>query len=772
MTHRRISYNEFLESDYVKYIDLASAAVGTCILATSDECFGSASNMINPLPPKPSTDTDGWETRRHNVSHDWCILKLGFPGSISCLDIDTQFFTQDQPFAVSAEATFCPDGNVQDPQMEWTEILPQNEILPDNHNVFVLPKSEKTYSHVRINNIPDGGISRLRILGRVSPAWPKDISQVFDLASVGNGARVVEATDEHCSPASNLLLPGRGQTMSDGWQTSRSRNREHVDHAIIRLGHRGYILKIEIDTSHFKGNYPSAILLQATDTVNEVPDDSAKWITLLERTSLGPHGLFYFDPLVADKPWTHAKLSIYPDGGLKRVRLWGLLAGAILPSLPISLPIFTKNRIIAEPLTREGFAPYGDVIEATSSNVTGANQGTAQKYHHVAAIANLFPNNKGVANMCVFRCRPTADLPFVAKLLERHPYSSQFFVPMTDKHTRGYLVIVAQNGEDDRPDMSTIKAFIASSTQGVNYRQAIWHHPMVALEHQTDFAVLVHESGVPDDDCQEVDIPETIVDIPAWTIRTLIPNGSLVDRCPGNNRAFRNDILRARGILPPKDEKTKDEIDDMYTEALLARRQEMESLDNKNLDELDELEDLEDDRILLEYRQKRLEEMKAAASKEKYGDLTQISKPDFVKEVTEASKECYVVVHLFKDYIPACKLMNRHLADLAQQFKSTKFLKIVSDQCIPNYPDRNVPTLLVYGEGDLKANLVGAVQFGGMNMTVQSLRTQLAQYGAVPREEESREKGDDRRKKSIYSSKATAALSSDDEDSEDDRGYY
>lgn len=70
--------------------------------------------------------------------------------------------------------------------------------------------------------------------------------------------------------------------------------------------------------------------------------------------------------------------------------------------------------------------------------------------------------------------------------------------------------------------------------------------------------------------------------------------------------------------------------------------------------------------------------------------------------------------------IPACKLMNQHLATLAREFKATKFLKIVADQCIPNYPDRNVPTLLVYGEGDIKANIVGAIAFGGMNMTVSS----------------------------------------------------
>lgn len=143
-------------------------------------------------------------------------------------------------------------------------------------------------------------------------------------------------------------------------------------------------------------------------------------------------------------------------------------------------------------------------------------------------------------------------------------------------------------------------------------------------------------------------------------------------------------------------------------------------------------------------RKKRLQEMQEAAEKNKYGEVTQISKPDFVREVTEASKSCWVVVHLFKDEwvsyngtlaylfwhahrnilfhhsIPACKLMNQHLSVLAREFKATKFLKIISDQCIPNYPDRNVPTLLVYGDGDIKANIVGAIAFGGMAMTVSS----------------------------------------------------
>ncbi|ORX43573.1 thioredoxin-like protein [Hesseltinella vesiculosa] len=232
-----------------------------------------------------------------------------------------------------------------------------------------------------------------------------------------------------------------------------------------------------------------------------------------------------------------------------------------------------------------------------------------------------------------------------------------------------------------------------------------------------------------------------------------------------------NDILRARGILPPKDEQSKDEIEDWFMETLKAKQEADQSLANKTLDELDELEDEEDDRIIAEYRRKRLEEMQASAAKEKYGDVMEISKPEFIKQVTEASQECMVVVHLYQDAIPVCKVMNQCLSELARQFKATKFVKIVADQCIPNYPDRNVPTLVIYDRGDIKANLVGAIQFGGMQMTTKSLRALLASYGALP--PEATVDADKEKKKTIYRTSASAALSSDEEDDDDsDQGYY
>ncbi|KAL2918245.1 Proteolipid protein 2 [Polyrhizophydium stewartii] len=194
-----------------------------------------------------------------------------------------------------------------------------------------------------------------------------------------------------------------------------------------------------------------------------------------------------------------------------------------------------------------------------------------------------------------------------------------------------------------------------------------------------------------------------------------------------------NDILRARGILPAKPKEleiTEDELAELVEQSV-KEHLEGKPLEQRTLDELDELEDLEDDRILESYRRQRLADIKAQMSAEKFGRVYQISKPDYTTEVTEASKTTWVVVHLFQDYNPSCKLLNAILDRLAERYKATKFCKIVADLCIPNYPDRNVPTILVYGEGDLKKQMIGMDYFGGAGATVASVETVLKTLGAV-----------------------------------------
>jgi allantoicase len=169
-----------------------------------------------------------------------------------------------------------------------------------------------------------------------------------------------------------------------------------------------------------------------------------------------------------------------------------------------------------EPLTSKAFKPYGDVIEIPSEGrVTEANQGTANKFHHVAKITNL-RGEKAIPNLCIYRCqaRNVHENEFLVKILERHPYSNQIFQPIADRFPIRYLVVVALNdAQNDKPDMSTLKCFMATGGQGVNYREGCWHHPMIALDDTTNFVVLVHEDGT-SADCEVVDVENHVIRIP------------------------------------------------------------------------------------------------------------------------------------------------------------------------------------------------------------------------------------------------------------------
>ncbi|KAI8903165.1 thioredoxin-like protein [Gorgonomyces haynaldii] len=192
-----------------------------------------------------------------------------------------------------------------------------------------------------------------------------------------------------------------------------------------------------------------------------------------------------------------------------------------------------------------------------------------------------------------------------------------------------------------------------------------------------------------------------------------------------------NDILREKGIIPQKQPEgiSEDQIIEIV-EKTIREKEFGKDIEDRTLDELDELEDLEDDRVLEQYRRMRMEEVKQQLSHEKYGQVLQISKPDYTIQVTEASKTHWVVVHLFQEK-PECRLVNAIMDRLAVKYKATKFCKIIADMCIPNYPDKNVPTLLIYGEGDLKRQIIGMGLYGGMSATVESLEQVLRMSGAL-----------------------------------------
>jgi ureidoglycolate lyase len=164
--------------------------------------------------------------------------------------------------------------------------------------------------------------------------------------------------------------------------------------------------------------------------------------------------------------------------------------------------------LIARPLTREAFAPFGQVLSVGGGPGSEANLGTATRFDFAARLANARSGAR--ANLCVFRC-DGQRLPLELKLVERHPYSSQAFIPMSLSR---YLVVVCATLANGQPDVDALHAFIGTGEQGINYDVGTWHHPMVALDGEALFSMLVWEDGSAGD-CEQVTLrePRPVVDV-------------------------------------------------------------------------------------------------------------------------------------------------------------------------------------------------------------------------------------------------------------------
>jgi allantoicase len=319
-------------------VDLVSAALGGKILGFSDEWFAEASNLLIPTAPirQPGKMVytgawyDGWETRRHNQEpFDWVVVRLGVAsGTVEGIEIDTAYFNGNHAPAISVEGCFSSD----DAEVlswkggcgRWEPILSIQECGPSQRFGWKLDSpTQKQYTHVRLNMYPDGGIARFRLFGHAVPVFPGDKDAIFDLAAAQNGGVAVSCSDQHFGTKDNLILPGRGKDMGDGWETARSRTKGHVDWTIIRLGAPGFIQNFLVDTAHFRGNYPQNVLLKAIEWKGEGEprDDVEGWAEIAEPLKCGPDKEHPVESLNKDKPFTHVKLIIVPDGGVKRLRV-------------------------------------------------------------------------------------------------------------------------------------------------------------------------------------------------------------------------------------------------------------------------------------------------------------------------------------------------------------------------------------------------------------------------------------------------------------------
>jgi allantoicase len=318
----------FLEND----INLASPYLGAAICYVSDEFFAPAKRMLSVDEPvfipgrfdQHGKWMDGWESRRKRTAgHDYCVIRI-CPGVIRGVEVDTRHFTGNFPPRLMLEA--CRVATDPDEATHWCELVPVTDIEGDSVRYFSIA-DDNTWSHVRLNIYPDGGIARLRIYGEpTTDTNSEDRRRWVDLVSSAAGGRALHCNNMHFGDMANLLSNRPVANMGDGWETRRRRHPGN-DWVILQLGQKGSIRRVEVDTAFFRGNYPARCSLKAAATVAEDDpvSDSANWPEVLPVVALGPDQLHVFESqLLGVGDVTHVRLDIFPDGGVARLRLLGV----------------------------------------------------------------------------------------------------------------------------------------------------------------------------------------------------------------------------------------------------------------------------------------------------------------------------------------------------------------------------------------------------------------------------------------------------------------
>jgi allantoicase len=311
--------------------DLASRLLGGGVVDRNDEFFADADNLVQPAPAvfRPRTFGakgqvyDGWETRRRRESgHDWAIVRLGAPGVVRGVVVDTSWFTGNFPPFASVEA--CEVEGYPSPaelaDAPWTELVPRSPLAGDARNPFPV-RSARRFTHVRLSIYPDGGVARLRVHGEAIPDPRLIAAGLVDLAAMEHGGLVAGCSDMFYGSPNNLLLPGLARSMGAGWETKRRRD-DGNDWVLVRLGLPGTVRMAELDTTHFKGNAPGEARLTGIDEARHRVDGDDGWFGVLPRTRLQPDTRHRF-VVSSSARATHVRLDVYPDGGMARLRLLG-----------------------------------------------------------------------------------------------------------------------------------------------------------------------------------------------------------------------------------------------------------------------------------------------------------------------------------------------------------------------------------------------------------------------------------------------------------------
>ena len=323
-------YSELLQH----HTNVADDRLGAAALFATDDFFAAKERMLKSTEPETRIGVydahgkwmDGWESRRRrDEGHDYCVVKLAAPSTLALLEIDTRHFTGNYPPYASVQS--CRIEGTPDAATKWEVLLPQSP-LEGNRRHFLPVQSTGVWTHLKLNIFPDGGVARFRAYGVVQYDWARASADgPVDLVAALHGGRAIACSDEHFGSMHNVLLPGRGTSMADGWETRRRREPGY-DWVILQLGCAGRIGHVEVDTAHFKGNFPHQVSIQGAllrgDWDAHLVSQSMYWSTLLDPQYLRADSQHSFRTELRELgALSHVRVNIHPDGGLSRVRLFG-----------------------------------------------------------------------------------------------------------------------------------------------------------------------------------------------------------------------------------------------------------------------------------------------------------------------------------------------------------------------------------------------------------------------------------------------------------------
>jgi allantoicase len=325
---------------FTSYPDLASRDLAGSVISANDELFAPRQNLIIPKLPVHAADEfghtgkvyDGWETRRRREpGFDWAIVRLGLPGIVHGVVVDTAFFKGNYPPYISVEATSIegyPEAEVLQ-NVPWVTLVEKSPCKGDTENYYEVDNPMR-WTHVRLNIFPDGGVARFRVHGE-GIVDPRYLTTTVDLLAQENGGRLLSASDAFYSTPANLILSGAARIMGEGWENARRRGPGN-DWAIFKLAARGEPTLIGVDTLYFIGNAPAQVKISVADETIGSIDDESNWWDVVPKTPVQVDTRHRF--LVGTRrPATHLRLDVYPDGGLTRLRCWGELPEAVREDL-------------------------------------------------------------------------------------------------------------------------------------------------------------------------------------------------------------------------------------------------------------------------------------------------------------------------------------------------------------------------------------------------------------------------------------------------------